>query len=115
MLLSDLRDHRARWEAERGRPRPRGRWPPASGSLTVFTPGAERAHDAVRHRGDPVQAYCDLLEVRWLLSEQAGHDVGDEPALDALAQRLPPGGSAAEAAFVDLPTEELPVVRLDDP
>ncbi len=114
VLLADLRDHRARWEAERGRPVPEAlaarEW-----TLTVLTPGAERAHEAVRHRGDPVQAYCDLLEVRWLLSERAGHDVGDAPALDALARRLPPGGSAAEAAFVDLPTEEVPVVRLDAP
>lgn len=114
VLLSDLRDHRARWEEERGRPISEAvaarEW-----VLAVFTPGAEAAHEAVRHRGDPVQAYCDLLEVRWLLSERAGYDVGDGPALDALAQRLLPGGSAAEAAFVDLPTEELPVVRVDDP
>ena len=113
VLLGDPRDHRARWERERGR-----RVPEAVAArewiLSVFTPGAERAHDALRHLGDPVQAYCDLLEVRWLLSEQAGRDVGDGPALDALARRLPPGGSAAEAAFVDLPTEELPVIRIDD-
>lgn len=113
VLLDDLRDHRARWEAERG-----GSLAEAVAArewvLTVFTPGAERAHAAVRHLGDPVQAYCDLLEVRWLLSERAGHDVGDRPALVALAERLPPGGSAAEAAFVDFPTEELPVVRIDD-
>ncbi len=113
VLLGDLRDHRARWERERGHPVPEAvaarEW-----ALRVFTPGAEQAHAAVRHRGDPVQAYCDLLEVKWLLSEQAGRDVGDAPALDALARRLPPGGSAAETAFVDLPTEELPVVRLGD-
>jgi tRNA A-37 threonylcarbamoyl transferase component Bud32 len=112
ILLSDLRDHRATWESERGRPVPESlaahEW-----LLTVFTPGAARAHDAVRHHGDPVQAYCDLLEVRWILSEQAGHDVGDEPALDALARRATPGGSAAEVAFVDLPTEELPALTPD--
>src|SRR5262249_35142500 len=42
---------------------------------------------AVGGLGDPVQAYCDLLEVRWLRSEQAGRDVGDEVALEALARR----------------------------
>jgi hypothetical protein len=114
VLLSDLRDHRARWEHERG-----GSLTEVMAArewvLTVFTPGAERAHAAVHHLGDPVQAYCDLLEVRWILSERAGYDVGDGPALEALARRVLPGGSAAEAAFVDLPTEELPVVRLDDP
>jgi tRNA A-37 threonylcarbamoyl transferase component Bud32 len=111
VLLDDVRAHRARWEHERGRPTPEVQaareW-----LVSVFAPGAERAHEALRSHGDPVQAYCDLLEVRWLLSERAGHDVGDEPALDALARRLPPGGSAAEAAFVDLPTEELPAVRI---
>jgi tRNA A-37 threonylcarbamoyl transferase component Bud32 len=109
ILLSDLRDHRAEWESERAMPVPESlaahEW-----LLNVFTPGAERAHAAVHHHGDPVQAYCDLLEVRWILSEQAGHDVGDEPALDALARRATPGGSAAEVAFVDLPTEELPAL-----
>jgi hypothetical protein len=40
--------------------------------------------------------------------------VGDELALEALARRRPPGGSAAEVSFVELPTEELPAVRLDD-
>ena len=50
-----------------------------------------RAHRRSAGVGDPVQAYCDLLEVRWLLSEQAGRDVGDEPALKALAAgRAPP-------------------------
>ena len=43
---------------------------------------------------DPVQAYCDLLEVRWLLSEKAGHDVGNRVAIDSLAQQSPVGSSA---------------------
>ena len=32
---------------------------------------------------DPVQAYCDVLEQKWLLSEAAGRDVGLEAAIDA--------------------------------
>ena len=60
-----------------------------------------------------MQAYCDLLEVRWLMSEQAGHDVGDADALDVMARRHAPGGSAAEVSFVDLPTEELPALTPD--
>ena len=43
----------------------------------------EPAHSALGET-DPVQAYCDLLEVRWLLSE-SGRDVGDAIALAALA------------------------------
>ena len=75
-----------------------------------FTPGVERAHEAVGGRGDPIQAYCDLLEVRWLLSEEAGVDVGDEPALDVIAHRSTPGDSAASLSIVDLPTEEIPAL-----
>ena len=83
--------------------RARARSPPGAGWSTVFTPGVERAHEAVRRPwATPIQAYCDLLEVRWLLSEQAGLDVGDEPALEALAERALPADSAADLSFVDL-------------
>jgi len=114
ILLSDLRTTWHAWEQERGTQIPEvvaaHEW-----LLRRFAPGVERAHQAVGGHGDPVQAYCDLLEVRWLLSEQAGHDVGDEPALAALAERRTPGGSAAEAAIVDLPTQEIPVVHPGEP
>ena len=53
---------------------------------------------------DLVQAYCDLLEVRWLLSEQAGHDVGDDAAIDALRRRQAPAESAAGMLGVESPT-----------
>ena len=113
VLLGDLRSHRQRWSDERGRPVPEAL--AAREWLTdVFIPGAERAHAALDGHGDDVQAYCDLLEVRWILSERAGADVGDGPALEALARRLTPRGSAAEVAVVDLPTEELPAVRVDE-
>ena len=59
-----------------------------------------------------MQAYCDLLEVRWLLSEQAGHDVGTEQALQALAGRAVPPESAAQLMVVESPTEPFSV--LDD-
>ena len=76
----------------------------------VFTPGAAQAYEAVGRAGDPTQAYCDLLEVRWLLSEEAGRDVGDETALEALGRRAVPKESAADIAFVDVATRELPVI-----
>jgi hypothetical protein len=70
----------------------------------------ERAHAAMGGVGDPVQAYCDLLEVRWLLSEQAGRDIGDEEAVAALALRFVPFDAAATMAVADAGTDEL--VRL---
>jgi tRNA A-37 threonylcarbamoyl transferase component Bud32 len=82
----------------------------------VLRPGMARAHEALHGFGDPIQAYCDLLEVRWLLSERAGNDVGDEPALNALRQRNVPSESAAEMGIADVPTQELPrvVVKEDE-
>ncbi len=54
---------------------------------------------------DPVQAYCDLLEHKWLLSEMAGHDIGLETALTSY---LTLGAPAPEAAGIgpDLETDE---------
>jgi hypothetical protein len=76
----------------------------------VLRPGMERAHAAVGGLGDPVQTYCDLLEVRWLLSEQAGMDVGDAVALEALAQRQVPPESAAKMAIAEASTSQLPAL-----
>ena len=73
----------------------------------VLTPGMERAHRAIGGIGTPEQAYCDLLEVRWLLSEQAGQDVGDDKALEALAQQAVPPGSAATMVVADASTGQL--------
>ena len=73
----------------------------------VVLPGMRRAHAAVGGVGSPIQAYCDLLEVRWILSERAGSDVGDAVALAALA-RGGPTDSAARMAVADTPTGQLP-------
>jgi hypothetical protein len=68
----------------------------------VVRPMLPLVHAALGERGDPIQAYCDLLEVRWILSERAGENVGDEAALMALASRETPARSAAELAEADL-------------
>jgi tRNA A-37 threonylcarbamoyl transferase component Bud32 len=78
--------------------------------LGVYTPGVQRAVEVLGGTVDPVQAFCDLLEVRWLLSERAGHDVGDDAALDALASRAAPSDAAATMAFVEMPTAEMPAL-----
>ncbi len=80
--------------------------------MEVATPTMHRAHAALGRTGTPIQAYCDLLEVRWLLSERAGHDVGTERALQALAGTGVPSESAAQLAVVEIPTE--PFAVLDD-
>ncbi len=80
----------------------------------VAQPGMHRAHSAVNGRGTAIQAYCDLLEVRWLLSEQAGFDIGTEKALAALAANVVPGDSAAQLVVVESPTEPFTAVFDDD-
>lgn len=72
----------------------------------VLRPGMARVADL----GDPIQAYCDLLEVRWLRSEQAGADVGDEAAIRALRARSVPPSSAAGMAVAEAATGQLPAL-----
>lgn len=84
-------------------------------AMEVATPGMHRAHAAVKGTGTPIQAYCDLLEIRWLLSERAGHDVGTERALAALARDVIPTDSAAKMAVAEIPTAPMPVIDPDDP
>ncbi len=114
VLLNDLRSFHATMQQESGIEVPEEvaarHW-----LHDVLEPGRARAHEALGGVGDPVQAYCDLLEVRWLLSEEAGYDVGDGPALEALATRRTPTGSAADLVFVDAPTGALPAVQAAPP
>jgi Domain of unknown function (DUF4032)/Lipopolysaccharide kinase (Kdo/WaaP) family len=126
ILLNDLHAYQCQLEREQ----------PGSGADDViglrwlsdcYHPGVRLALSASGSAGDPVQAYCDhkatlftpsdvqaycdLLEVRWLLSEQAGTDVGNEPALAALAKRQVPAESAAQMAVVEMPTEPFRAIR----
>ncbi|ANW66111.1 lipopolysaccharide kinase [Mycobacterium sp. djl-10] len=82
--------------------------------MEVATPTMHRAHIAVGNAGTDIQAFCDLLEVRWLLSEQAGHDVGTERALAALSRNRVPAESAAQMAVVEVPTEPFEVLSEPD-
>ncbi|WP_018330445.1 DUF4032 domain-containing protein [Actinomycetospora chiangmaiensis] len=92
-LLADLQAHRGALSREQGRAVSEDEAAP-SWRHDVLTPGMRRAHAAVGHVGTAVQAWCDLLEVRWLLSEAAGHDVGTDAALEALAEKAPTDSAA---------------------
>ena len=82
--------------------------------MEVAAPTMHRAHAVTGGTGTPIQAYCDLLEVRWLLSERAGRDVGTEAALQALARKAVPRESAAQLMVVETPTEPFEVVEGDE-
>ena len=82
--------------------------------MEVVTPTEHVAHAAVNNSGTAIQAYCDLLEVRWLLSEEAGHDVGTQRALAALRGDVIPTDSAAKLAIAEVPTKPFTVLQDDD-
>jgi hypothetical protein len=109
ILLSDLRAFQGRLQQDSHAPLSEAitarRW-----QDEVLAPGMDAAHKAVGGVGDPIQAYCDLLEVRWLLSEKAGADVGDAAALAALANRSVPPDSAAGMMVADASTGQLPAL-----
>jgi len=106
MLLNDLREHVAwlRLHSKRPIAEEAGarRW-----RREVFEPALRRLRPAIGAR-DPVQAYCDVLEHKWLLSERARHDVGLNAAMGAylaegapapeLPAREPPEMTALETA-----------------
>jgi len=73
--------------------------------LEIFEPVVGELLETLGDDIDPVQAYCDLLEVRWLLSERAGHDVGNAATLASMAANKAPSGSAAQLAAAEQPAE----------
>jgi tRNA A-37 threonylcarbamoyl transferase component Bud32 len=60
----------------------------------VLEPAVAALVPAIGPLRDPIQAYCDVLEQKWLLSEAAGHDVGLDAAI---AASLDLGAPAPEA------------------
>jgi hypothetical protein len=82
ILVNDLREYRAWLEWSEGRPIDRDegaqRW-----LADVYGPTIARIRTAVGPDRDMVQAYCDVLEHKWLLSEQAGRDVGLARAVES--------------------------------
>jgi hypothetical protein len=79
------RAHAARWLAE------------------IYEPAVAELRRVLGSDIDTVQAYCDLLEVRWLLSEEAGHDVGNDATFASMAAQQTPEGSVARMAAVEEP------------
>ena len=82
LLLNDLNEYGAWLEWNEGRQidpaEVAERW-----LRHVYRPTLARIARAVGPRRDLVQAYCDVLEEKWYLSEQTGQDVGLAAAIDA--------------------------------
>lgn len=97
LLLNDMREHQAWLEHSRGRSVPLEEaaqiW-----LSDVLEPSLRKLAPAIGPARDPIQAYCDVLEQKWLLSEAAGADVGLDAALEAY---LALGAPAPEDAGPD--------------
>jgi hypothetical protein len=82
MLLNDLNEYGAwlEWYEHRAIPTEETdeRW-----LHDVYRPTLARIAAAVGPTRDLVQAYCDVLEEKWFLSEGAGRDIGLEEAIQA--------------------------------
>jgi hypothetical protein len=82
LLLNDLNEYGAWLEWHEGRKlepeEVTQRW-----LREVYRPTLARIARAVGPTRDLVQAYCDVLEEKWYLSEQAGDDIGLATAIDA--------------------------------
>ncbi len=103
LLLNDLREYRAWLEYFEQRrvssSEASDRW-----QAEVLEPALGRLAPAIGPTRDPLQAYCDLLEHKWLLSEQRNSDVGLETALAAYLAAgapAPEGRGAGEALDVE--------------
>ena len=109
ILLNDLNEYAAWLEYDEGRSVgaevAAERW-----LREVYRPTQARISRVVGQGRDLVQAYCDLLEHKWLLSELAGRDVGLEAAIAsyvAAGAPAPEGGVSPEAPLDALDLEVL--------
>jgi hypothetical protein len=97
ILLNDVREYHAWLEYQHGASIPADvaadRW-----QHEVLQPSLATLAPAIGPARDPLQAYCDVLEQKWLLSEAAERDVGLDTALDAY---LAFGAPAPEDATAD--------------
>jgi hypothetical protein len=57
----------------------------------VFEPWLERIRRLDPNAGDPVQAFCDFLHHRFVMSRAAGFDVGNEATFEDWVERGQPG------------------------
>jgi hypothetical protein len=97
LLLNDLNEYTAWLEHQAGGPvDPQvaaDRW-----LREVYRPTLARIAKAVGPGRDLVQAYCDVLEQKWYLSEAAGRDVGLDRAVQAYIEAGAPAPETAAAS-----------------
>ena len=100
LLLNDLREYGAWLERAEGRSltltESGARW-----ETEVLEPTLLRLAPTIDADEDAIQAYCDVLETKWLRSEQAGRDIELQPALEAYISARASTSQAGDALEVD--------------
>jgi len=95
LLLNDLREYGAWLEWADG-----AKLEPSAAAARwlrdVFEATTGQIRAAIGDERDLVQAYCDLLEHKWLLSERAGRDIGLGLALEGYLAAGAPAPESAE-------------------
>jgi hypothetical protein len=89
MILADLHHYLSKQPTVRtasGKALATVRW-----RVEEFEPWLRRLAQEIPPDADPVQAYCDLLHHRYMVSLEAGRDVGTEAAFESWLQRGKPG------------------------
>ncbi len=97
LLLNDMREYRA-WVEDRDRTRLTEMEAAERWQRNVLEPSLADLVPVIGPGRDPIQAYCDVLEEKWILSEVVGSDVGLEAATDAY---LSLGAPAPEDGVAD--------------
>lgn len=111
LLLNDLREYRA-WLAYFERRPVSSAEGAARWQEEVLEPYLARLRSVIGSGRDPLQAYCDLLEHKWLRSERAQHDLGLEAAFASyVAAGAPAPEVAGSAPLLDLELAEAETVR----
>ena len=93
LLLNEIREMQATLARDRNRS--------VAMSIAAFAWLRERLQPTLEKLGprlgpdtDPAELYCQVLEHKWLLSEQAQHDVGVDRAIEDYVARILPAASA---------------------
>jgi Lipopolysaccharide kinase (Kdo/WaaP) family. len=104
LLLNDIREYQA-WLESSTRSAVTTEAAADRWLADVLEPAIAALVPAIGPLRDPLQAYCDVLEEKWLLSEAAGRDVGLEAAMAAyleLGAPAPEAGSALADSSIAL-------------
>lgn len=75
---------------------------------SIYQPIARSVPRELRHKLEPAELFHELLEHRWYLSEQAGHDVSLEATVRDYADTVLPS-KPDEVAVLGIDTQEIPI------